>query len=357
MNRMGRYVVSTIAWHVLLALLVLFGLFVFFDLIGELRDVGKGSYQFGHALVYVLLSSPARAYELLPVSLLIGGIFALSSLADSSQITVMRAAGVSILRICRWLLAAGLLFGGLTFAIGEYIAPLSNDAATRYQVAAKESVLFGRFRSGVWLKNNQEIINVSAMQSDLSLQALRIYVHDNQHKLLKIIDAQGGRYQGNGMWQLEDVTQTRFLADSVSVTRAGSMPWATQVDPKMLAVLMIKPKDMSVQALQQYVEHLKDNKQSTTRYELALWAKIFYPFACLAMMLIALPFALSQRRSGNVGMKIFLGILLGVSFNFVNQMMSHIGELYQLPPLLAAALPTLGLSMLAIYFLWRQEKG
>ncbi|WP_410499313.1 LPS export ABC transporter permease LptG [Chitinibacter sp. S2-10] len=357
MNRLGRYVLFSIAWHVLLALLVLLGLFVFFDLIAELRDVGKGTYQFHNALIYVVLGAPARAYELLPVSLLIGSIFALSSLADSSQITVMRAAGVSILRICSWLACGGALLGGLTFALGEYIAPVATDAATRYQVSAKEALMFGRFRSGVWVKNGDQIINVAAMQSDLSLQGLRIYVHDNGHKLLRIMDAQRAQYQGDKRWLLENVTQTRFFADSVAVSHMEQAPWISEVDPKMVAVLMIKPRDMSVQSLGQYIQHLENNKQSTERYELALWGKIFYPFACLAMMLIALPFALGQRRSGNVGIKIFFGILLGVSFNFVNQMMSHIGELYHLPPILAAMMPTLALASLAAYFLWRQEKG
>ena len=356
MSRLGRYVLSTISWYVLLTLLVLLGLFVFFDLIGELRDVGKGSYQFQHALVYVLLSAPSRAYELLPVSLLIGSIFALSSLADTSQMTVMRAAGVSMLRLVRWLVVGGVAFGALTFVTGEYLAPVSNDAATRYQVAAKESLLFGRFRSGVWVKNDDQIINVAAMQPDFTLQGLRIYVHDHRHQLLKTLDAERAVYQGDGQWQLENVVQTRFFVDQVQVSKAAQSAWTSSLDPKMLAVLMIKPKEMAVSALAQYIDHLKQNRQSTTRYELAMWSKIFSPVACVVMMLIALPFALGQRRSGNVGVKIFLGILLGVTFNFINQMMAYIGELYRLPPLLAAMLPTLALALVAGYFLWRQER-
>ncbi|WP_373974359.1 LPS export ABC transporter permease LptG [Chitinibacter sp. SCUT-21] len=357
MNRLGRYVLRSVAWHVVLTLLVLLGLFVFFDLIAELRDVGKDGYRLHHALIYVLLESPSRIYDLLPVSLLIGSIFALSGLADSSQITVMRAAGVSILRFCGWLTVGGVIFGALTFAIGEYLAPQANDAATRYQVAAKQSVMFGRFRSGVWIKNGDQIINISAMQPDYSLQGVRVYVHDHGHQLLKTMEAEKATYQGDGEWVLTNVTQTRFFVDSVKVTHAAQAQWQAQVEPKMLAVLMIKPKDMSVSALAQYIQHLKDNKQSTTRYQLAFWSKIFYPLACLSMMLIALPFALGQRRSGNVGVKIFLGILLGVSFNFINQMMGYIGELYRLPPMLAAALPTLALSALAAFFLWRQENS
>ena len=92
MTKLARYVFSSVFWSVLLTLLVLSSVFIFFDLIAELGDVGKNHYQLKDAVIYVLLTFPSRVYELLPVAVLIGSIFALSGMADSSQITVMRAA-------------------------------------------------------------------------------------------------------------------------------------------------------------------------------------------------------------------------------------------------------------------------
>lgn len=357
MNRLGRYVFRSVFGYVLITLLVLTSVFLFFDMIAELRDVGKDGYTFENALVYVALTLPSRLYQLLPVAVLIGSIFALSGMADTSQITVMRTAGVSILRFSGWMLVCGLSYAALTFVIGEYLAPIGSEAAKRYQVEAKQSVLLSKFRSGVWVKDGTKIMNVSVMNPDLSLEGIRIYALAENNKLSHILDAQRAKYESDQHWQLSNVTRTEFHDDKVTVTNLPKYSWQSEVNPDMLAVLMIKPQDMSVEALKSYIGHLETNKQSTARYELAFWAKLFYPLACISMMLIALPFALAQRRAGNVGVKIFLGILLGVTFNFASQLVTHVGELYALPPMFAASLPTLVLMSLAIFFLWRQERG
>lgn len=357
MNRLGRYVFKSVFGYVLITLLVLTSVFLFFDMIAELRDVGKEGYTLQNALVYVALTLPSRLYQLLPVAVLIGSIFSLSGMADTSQITVMRTAGVSIVRLSTWMLVCGISYAILTFLIGEFVAPMGSEAAKRYQIEAKQSVLLGKFRSGVWVKDGPNIMNVSVMNSDMSLEGIRVYALADGAKLSHIFDAQRATYAGNKKWHLVGVKRTDFHDDKVTVTDLPKYIWQSEVNPDMLAVLMVKPQEMSVDALNSYISHLTNNKQSTLRYELAFWAKLFYPLACISMMLIALPFALAQRRAGNVGVKIFLGILLGVSFNFASQLVTYVGELYALPPMFAAGLPSIVLMSLAVFFLWRQERG
>ncbi|WP_297576095.1 LPS export ABC transporter permease LptG [uncultured Deefgea sp.] len=357
MSRLGRYIFGAVFGYVLITLVVLTGIFIFFDMIGELRDVGKDGYMLKDALIYVLLTLPSRLYQLLPVAVLIGSIFALSGMADTSQITVMRTAGVSIIRLCAWLLVCGASYAVLTYLLGEYLAPMSSEAAKRYQIEAKQSVLLGKFQSGVWVKDEKQIINVSVMNPDMTLEKVRIYQLGDGAKLAYILDANKAKYQNNGSWQLTDVQRTDFSEPKVQVTPIKEQVWQSSVNPDMLAVLMVKPQEMSVDALNTYIRHLENNKQSTQRYKLAFWGKLFYPLACLSMMLIALPFALAQRRAGNVGVKIFLGILLGVSFNFGSQLVTYVGELYNLPAVLAAGFPTLVLLSMAVFFLWRQERS
>lgn len=357
MNRLGRYVSSSIFGYVVITLLVLTSVFLFFDMIAELRDVGKDGYTLKDALIYVGLTLPSRLYQLMPVAVLIGSIFSLSGMADSSQITVMRTAGVSILRLSLWMVICGAGFALVTYLVGEYAAPAGTEAANRYQVEAKKSVLLGKFQSGVWVKDGPQIINVAVMNPDLSLEGIRVYVLAEGAKLSHIFDAQRAKYGKDKMWHLSGVQRTDFTETKVSITPLKDQVWQSSVNPDMLAVLMVKPQEMSVDALRSYIGHLESNKQSTLRYELAFWGKLFYPLACISMMLIALPFALAQRRAGNVGMKIFLGILLGVTFNFASQLVTYVGELYTLPPILAAGSPTLLLMGIATYFLWRQERA
>lgn len=354
-----RYLAAEIALCTGFALLAFTGLFVFFDLLGDIGNIGKGAYRFIDVVIYVLFSMPGHIYELLPVATLIGGIFAISTLAANSELTVMRASGVSLLRLTGWLAGIGVVFALLTAIIGEYIGPAASKAGNRYRVQATKEVLVGDFQSGIWVKDGRQIANISAMNPDMTLDKLRIYEFTEGQRLVRIIDANSAHFDEKlHNWALTGSTVTELAPDQsrVMVSEEPERRWSTSVNPDMLAVLMVKPQDMSMRALMRYISHLRENSQETARYDLALWTKLFYPIACISMMLIALPFALLQRRSSNVGIRIFLGILLGVGFNFLSQVMGHLGALYRLPPPLAAGLPTLILVAIAAFVLWRQEK-
>lgn len=358
-KRLARYLGAEIALYTGFTLLILISLFSFFDLLGEIDDIGKGGYSFIDVVVYVLFAIPGHIYELLPVSVLIGGIYALSTLASNSELTVMRVSGVSMLRLTGWLTTIGVLFALLTALLGEYVAPAASRAGSRYRIESTQQVLVGDTRSGIWIKDGKQIANITAMLPDMTLQGLRIYEFGDAQRVERITDASSASFdEDKGNWRLNDSTLTDFPADQqkIGISRPPALAWNTTINPDMLAVLMLKPADMSMRALINYTSHLRENGQQTARYDLALWNKIFYPVACISMMLIALPFAMLQRRSGNVGTRIFSGILLGVGFNFLNRVMGHLGVLYELPPPLAAALPTLLLLSLAAFILWRQEK-
>ena len=118
MKSISRYVIAEVVRSSLFVLAGLLGLFLFFDLIGELRDVGHGSYTFAKLLGYVLLLVPGHAYDLMPIAVLIGGMIGLSRLNQYSELTVMRVGGLSLVRLLGMLARAGLLFAALTMAAG-----------------------------------------------------------------------------------------------------------------------------------------------------------------------------------------------------------------------------------------------
>lgn len=339
-----RYLARQIYGAVGFVLAGFLALFAFFDLVGELKDLGLGAYQLQQIFTVVALWMPAHAYELFPVAVLIGTLYVLAHLSSNSEYTVMRAAGLSPGRAGLVLAKVGAAFVVLTFAIGEWVAPHTEELAQQTRMRAMSSLIGQDLQSGLWFKDERTFINVAqAREADL-LQGVRIYEFDAAYRLRIVSEAREADYAGGGLWRLRDVAQTRFEGrpgDARPVTeRFGEAEWRSAVTPDLLSVLIVAPERMSAWKLYHYTRHLAGNRQKTERYEIALWKKLFYPLATLVMMALALPFAYLQSRSGMVGVKVFLGILLGIVFHMLNSLFSHVGLLQQWPPVAAAAVPS-----------------
>lgn len=336
-----RYLARQIYGAVGFVLLGFLALFAFFDLIAELRDLGNGEYHLRQIFTVVALWVPAHAYELFPVAVLIGTLYVLAHLSSNSEYTVMRAAGLSPSRAGAVLAKVGLAFIVATFAIGEWIAPHAEEAAQQLRMRAMQSLIGGNLNSGLWFKDGRSFINVREAREAYSLSGVRIYEFDAVYRLRVVTEAQRAEYAGAGKWRLLEVAQTQFGAAGPSVARFPEVDWRSAVSPDLLNVLIVVPERMSAWKLYKYTQHLAGNRQKTERYEIALWKKLFYPLATLVMMALALPFAYMHTRSGMVGIKVFLGIMLGILFHMLNSLFSHIGLLQQWPPIAAAAVPSL----------------
>jgi lipopolysaccharide export system permease protein len=305
---------------------------------------------------HVLLSVPLHVYELFPIAALIGTLFALAQLVESSEYTVMRSSGVSVTHMTAMLGAVGSIFAVLTFVFGEFIAPPAEQFALRMRSQAITGLVAQEFRSGLWIKDDKSFINVGEVMPDSSLRNVRIYEFDDQHRLRSISLAGSGDYLQERRWMLKDVVQTLFEDRKTSVRTVGEASWQSVLDPALLNVLLVKPDQMSAWRLYSFAQHLRENRQKTLRYEIALWSKLMYPVAVLVMMVLALPFAYSQRRQGGIGAKVFAGIMLGLTFHLLNRLFGHLGLLYEWPPLLSAIMPTLIVLSLATAMLWWQER-
>jgi len=348
-----RYLARQIYGAVAFVLLGFLALFAFFDLIAELRDLGRGDYQLRQIFIIVALWLPAHAYELFPVAVLIGTLYVLAHLSSNSEYTVMRAAGLSPARAGAVLAKAGLVFVVATFAIGEWIAPHSEEAAQKLRMQAMQSLIGGDLSSGLWFKDERSFINVREARDARQLVGVRIYEFDATYRLRQVTEAKRAQYAGGGKWRLEEAAQTRFGAAGPATSRYAEAEWRSAMSPDLLNVLIVVPERMSAWKLYQYLQHLAGNRQKTERYEIALWKKLFYPLATLVMMALALPFAYMHARSGMVGVKVFFGIMLGILFHMMNSLFSHIGLLKQWPPVAAAAVPSLAfLGTAVLMMLW-----
>ncbi len=351
-----RHLAREIYGAALLVLAAFLALFAFFDLIHEMEDVGKGSYQFHDALAYVALTLPGRAYEILPIAVLIGTLYALTLLARHSEITVLRASGLSTGTLLLALGRIGIAFVAVTFIIGEFVAPPAERAAQQLRLAATSQLVAQEFRSGLWVKDGLSFINVRDVLPDASLRGIRVYSFDEAYRLRSVSEAEKGSFIPPGHWQLTAVVRTDFIEGEARVSREETVQWASGLNPDILSVLLVVPERMSLANLYQYIRHLSENRQKTQRYEIALWKKLFYPLATLVMMALALPFAYAHDRMGAVSVKVFAGVMLGILFHMLNGLFSHLGVINSWQPLTAAVTPSVMFLLAAGSMLWWVER-
>jgi len=351
-----RYFTREILASSLLVLAALMALFGFFDLIKELDDLGRGSYRINAMLAYVALTLPSHAYVLLPAAGLIGTLFALARMSEHSEITVMRASGLSLRQLALHVGAAGLVIALATLALGELVTPFTEEAAKGLRLKATSSIVAREFRSGFWVKDDRSFVNIQDVTADTQLLNLRIYEFDPTFRLTAISRAEKGTYAGPNKWDLSNVELTRFEGDRAVLQRIAHATWSSVLTPDILSVLKIVPERMSALNLRAYIDHLRENRQKSTRYEIAFWSKIFSPAAAVVMMILAIPFALTSARAGGVGAKIVLGILIGLSFYFAGRLFAHVGLLNDWPALVSAGGPVLITALVATALLVRAER-
>ena len=369
MKVLARYFSSQIYQAIAFTMLAFLSLFAFFDLMGELGSVGHGPYQLEHALLYVTLGLPAYAYELMPIVALIGTIFVMAQLAARSEFTVMRASSLSIFDALRLLLRIALALVVMTFILGEAVSPRCNEFREQFKRRIQGSLFSAEFRSGLWAKDlirdpasgqvvGSRFLNANKIESDGSIRDISLFEFDSKMRLISRTSAKRAVFQGDEIWLLSDVDEQLFSAEAVgndkqqpaAIDRRNlpSKQIRSEITPDILSVMLADPKLMSAFDLAQYSHHLKKNQQRSEQYDIALWTKLLYPITPLVMMVLALPFAYMQARSGGLSLKVFVGIMIGMGFHLTNSLFSHIGLLNTWPPFATAALPSLLFLLAAI---------
>jgi lipopolysaccharide export system permease protein len=355
MKILYRYLNLELAIPIFWIMIGLIGILSFFDFIQEINDLGKGTYNLLSIFSYVVLSIPGHVYEIVPIAVLIGSMYAIGQLSENSELTAIRSSGYSIQRIAFTLSFTGLFFTLFTFVVGDLVTPLTEKKAQEIRITAKDSIVTQEFRSGLWIKDSNSFINVEHVLPDTSLSNIHIYEFDNNFHLRTITNAKKGNFK-ESEWKLEDVDQTIFNQDKISTNSLKSANWKSLIKPEMMNVLLVSPEKMSSMSLIHFIKYLKNNRQKVTRYEIALWEKLIYPLASIAMVLFAIPFGFFQERSGGKNVKIFLGILFGIFYQIMNSGFRYIGLLNDWHPLSCAAIPTLIFFSIGVMMIYKTER-
>ena len=357
MKTVRRLFHADVVNSVVLVAAAFLSLFLFIDFVEELADIGKGGYTALHALIYSILQLPGHLYELSPIAVLIGTIYALARLAQSSEYTILRTGGLGPGRALGLLANLGLMFGLFTYLVGDHVAPFTEHQATLLKAHFRGGISLGS--TGAWLKDHASTpkgernysINVRAAPKASTLVGVRIFEFDADGRLLTRTSAASANIGGAATWVLKDVHITHWEATlapgepRIREETLASLDWPSTLSAGVVASALLPVSNMSTLDLYRYIAHLDENEQSAQRHQIQFWKRALYPFSCLVMMALALPFAYMHARAGSVSLKVFGGIMLGISFVLQNNLAGHLGLLQNWTPWITAAAPN------AIYLL------
>ena len=377
MKTVRRLIFRAVAANATMVTLAFAALAFFIDFVEESQDLGKNGYTVLDALWTCLLMEVRHIYDLMPIALLIGGILALSRMAQTSEFTILRTGGLGPWRALRLLAGLGLASALLVAAIGNWFVPMAEQVLTqqRARFSNQQQITLGR--GGTWLREKREVpgmgthtitVNVGSALSEGEFGLVRIFEFDAGGQLTRRVSAVSARVEAlqdggitqvttaadGSVWRLKDVTDTRWLSHDrlsqdaalgglkvIDERQVPTLDWPSSLTPLVVSASVLPPESMSAFALWRYTRHLASNAQAAQRYEIQFWKKSFYPLVCLVMIALALPFAYLHARSGSMSLKIFGGIMLGISFVLINHISSHLGQLQNWQPWLAAAAPSL----------------
>ncbi|BCX66331.1 MULTISPECIES: LPS export ABC transporter permease LptG [Pseudomonas] len=351
MVKLDRYIGSSVLISILAVLGIILGLATLFAFIDEMGEVSD-TYTLLDVLSYVTLTAPRRLYDMLPMAALIGCLIGLGTLASNSELTIMRAAGVSIGRIVWAVMKPMLVLMLAGVLIGEYVAPPTENMAQANRSLAQGGGDAQSSKHGIWHRQGDEFIHINSVQPNGILYGVTRYRFDNERHMLSASFAKRADFDKDH-WQLTDVTTTLFHDKSTEVVSAPVERWNVALSPQLLSTVVLTPESLSISGLWGYIHYLADQGLSNGRYWLAFWVKVLQPVVTAALVLMAISFIFGPLRSVTLGQRVFTGVLVGFTFRIVQDLLGPSSLVFGFSPLFSVLVPT-GVCALAGLWLLRR---
>ncbi len=333
-------------------------LFLIFGLLAELRDT-QNDYGTMDALWFVALTTPRVAYQIFPVSALLGALVGVGGLAAANELVAFRTSGISRLRLAFAALAGTVLMTIPVMIMGEWVAPAAEQQARAFRLTelVGQAIIGGA--RGIWIRDGADFVNIQrpVLTADrghqsVDFKSVVIYTFSDAADLRSITRAESASHDGAN-WVLDDVTHVGFVPDGALATRIDQQEWSTDIKPELLDSAVTRPKLLSIQSLWEYLGYLDENGLDDSIYLAAFWEKALYPFTVLALVFAGMPFVFGQARSHNIGVHLFFGMTLGGLFMIVSRAVQKFGTVYELPPILTISVPIVVLVLAATVMLRR----
>lgn len=350
MRKISRYIGRTVFAAIGLTLLVFLSLDFIFGLLRQLQSV-RGNYTTIEAFIYLFLTMPRRIYDFTPFACLIGCLAGLGMLASSSELVIVRSAGVSTRRIVWMSLKPALFFIIVALLAGEFLAPYSEQlAVNRRAIALGVSVKQSPLKT--WNRDKNEFIHFDAVLPSGVIYGVTRYAFNDERLLTSASYTKQAIFQGDH-WQEEDIAITHLENNTTRVEKISSRRWDTLMTPDFLNIVVLDPRDLSIRNLYYYIHYLHDQHVENGDYSLAFWQKVLGPLATASLVLIAISFIFGPLRTVTMGQRIFTGVMFGAVFKTAQTLLGPSSMVFGFSPLFAVLIPIAFCCALGFYLLAR----
>jgi len=353
MNRLERYIAKTIISSTGVVLAILLGIQSFIQFAAQLQDVGKGNYQWLEALFFVPLMLPSDLYLLFPMAALMGSLIGLGRLTTSSELVVMRTSGMSLFRIAKAIIVTAIIMMFVTTMIGEFVGPKARDKALKIKAIALSKGQMLQTRHGVWLRDGHKFIHIAHINNKIRISGVTLYQFGPNNKLVSSRYAKEAVYENN-QWQFLNVDESIIYDDHVQTYHYKKQSWPVKIDTHLVMLSKVDPNQQSLHKLYQYLKFRRSSGMGQGPYEFVFWKRIFQPLSTLVMILLAIPFIFGTMGRGaqsNSGFRVVIGIFIGFGFYILNQFFGPMSQVYQIPAVLAALLPSVIFALVGLVLL------
>jgi len=358
-KRLTIYVCKTIINTSLIMIIAFSAIFIIFTYIEQVRSIGQGAYTATSAFLYVLYIIPLNLYNLMPFCALLGSLMGLGLLAGNSEITVMRASGMSTAQIAKGIVLAGVILGIFTFIMGGYIAPYYLKKSQVLLRMAKFGAINDSLFSNdtLWIKEEDGLVRIGQLNPEtLEARDIQDFKINNKTSELDFIEiSKQAEYSGEKNAELIHAYKVDMRSDDkIKYTLKDKKSWASVLPISVAKILKLDSQYLNFTEVVKYV-FIKDKENTKSSVFLTFWQIIFQPISLLILMLIAVPFCIGSARSSSLGFKLIIGAVLGFMFYLLNQMFGPLSMVYKVPTFLSASIPSF-IALFLLVFLFKKMK-
>jgi len=337
MRSIDRYIGNSVLWSFFAVIFVLLGLDYILTFIEHIKRVND-NYSIYDLFKVLLFHLPHKFTEYMPIAALIGTLIGLGALASTSELIVIRAAGVPLWRIGVSAIKPLLLVSLLGVGVSEFVAPQAEQAANLIESLRKqrnnELILSG----GVWLKSEQSFIYINAADAKGTLYNMEILTKKN-NRLESIQRVKTASFQEDSQWLLHDVSSSYFFQDNVKSEYVSQKTWKMGFQPEHLFLAAQEIDALSLSQLLSYQEYLATQELDTSHYRLEFWTKILRPLATVALMVVALSSVFGPLRSSTMGGRVFSGVIMGIVFQNGLNLFGRMSLVADFSPMIGILIP------------------